>query len=193
MLIQPNVKTLISTTLAPLAWLHSLIGDRTGRVWAFACLSQRLGCLDSSNVILGCPTIHGTAKISLGKNIMIYSGTHFETQQDGEIHIADDVVISRGVHLVSFSKIEIDQGAMIGEYASIRDANHRFGAGLNIRSSGHQTKAVKIGAGAWIGRGATILAGVVVGAGAVIGANAVVTKDVPPHAVVGGVPAKNLH
>lgn len=42
----------------------------------------------------------------------------------------------------------------------------------------------------WIGYGATILSGVHVGQGAVIAAGAVVTKDVPPYAVVGGVPAK---
>lgn len=42
----------------------------------------------------------------------------------------------------------------------------------------------------WIGVGATIMSGVEVGQGAVIGANALVTKDVPPYAVVGGVPAK---
>ena len=42
----------------------------------------------------------------------------------------------------------------------------------------------------WIGFGATILSGVHIGQGAVIAAGAVVTKDVPPYAIVGGVPAK---
>jgi len=49
---------------------------------------------------------------------------------------------------------------------------------------------VIIGNDVWIGYGATILSGVTVGDGAVIAAHAVVTKDVPPYAVVGGVPAK---
>lgn len=43
---------------------------------------------------------------------------------------------------------------------------------------------------AWIGYGATILSGVHIGQGAVIAAGSVVTKDVPPYAIVGGVPAK---
>lgn len=42
----------------------------------------------------------------------------------------------------------------------------------------------------WIGANATILKGVTVGEGAVVAAGSVVTKDVPPYAIVGGVPAK---
>ena len=52
------------------------------------------------------------------------------------------------------------------------------------------TKRTKIGSDVWIGHGATVKQGVNIGHGAVIGSNAVVTKDVPPYAVVGGVPAK---
>lgn len=42
----------------------------------------------------------------------------------------------------------------------------------------------------WIGMKSTIMGGVTVGNGAIIAAHSVVTKDVPPYAVVGGVPAK---
>ncbi|MGN1275552.1 MAG: CatB-related O-acetyltransferase, partial [Floccifex sp.] len=49
-----------------------------------------------------------------------------------------------------------------------------------------------IGNDVWIGNNVTILAGVSVGDGAVLAAGAVVTKDVPPYAIVGGVPAKIL-
>lgn len=47
-----------------------------------------------------------------------------------------------------------------------------------------------IGDDVWIGYGAIIMSGVHVGQGAVIAAGAVVVKDVPPYAIVGGVPAK---
>lgn len=47
-----------------------------------------------------------------------------------------------------------------------------------------------IGNDVWIGANVIILGGIHVGNGAVIGTGAVVTKDVPPYAIVGGVPAK---
>ena len=49
---------------------------------------------------------------------------------------------------------------------------------------------IVIGDDVWIGSRAIILSGVHIGQGAVIGAGAVVTKDVPPYAIVGGVPAQ---
>ena len=51
-------------------------------------------------------------------------------------------------------------------------------------------RRVRIGNDVWIGENAVILGGVTVGDGAVIAAGAVVSKDVPPYAIVGGVPAK---
>ena len=52
------------------------------------------------------------------------------------------------------------------------------------------TKPVTIGNDCWIGRNAIIMDGVTVGHGAIVGAGAVVTKDVPPYAIVAGVPAR---
>ena len=51
---------------------------------------------------------------------------------------------------------------------------------------------VVIGNDVWIGCGAMIMGGVTLGDGCIVAAGAVVTKDVPPYAIVGGVPAKVL-
>lgn len=57
---------------------------------------------------------------------------------------------------------------------------------------GGEGATVLIGNDVWIGARALIMGGVKIGDGAIIAAGAVVTKDVPPYAIVGGVPAKIL-
>ena len=58
------------------------------------------------------------------------------------------------------------------------------------RSHFKQYKQTTVGHDVWIGARATLIDGVAIADGAVIGAGAVVTKDVPPYAIVGGVPAR---
>lgn len=72
----------------------------------------------------------------------------------------------------------------------------------NTRHSGPQKRFAKfelpeskktiIGNDVWIGHGVTIKQGTTIGDGAVVGSNTLITKDVPPYAIVGGVPAKIL-
>jgi len=188
----PTVKHLLASTLVPLARLSQAVQQPLQRLWAFVRLRAIYPSLDPSVVVLGTPEIHGTRRLVLGRNLYFYRAVHLETQEDGEIVIGDDVVISRGVHLVAHHGIYIGAGSMLGEYASVRDADHRFGPGIAPRTSGHEGRSVHIGCNVWIGRGASVLAGVRIGDGAVIGANAAVTRDVPPGAVVGGVPARPL-
>lgn len=53
-------------------------------------------------------------------------------------------------------------------------------------------RPVKVGNDVWIGDRAIVMDGLTIGDGAIVAANAVVTKDVPPYAIVAGVPAKIL-
>jgi acetyltransferase-like isoleucine patch superfamily enzyme len=187
-----RAKSLLTAVLRPIAAMSRAL-DPARRLWAHSVFAARIdGPLPPSAVILGAPEVHGTGRIRCGEDLYLYRDLHLETREQGSIAIGNGVVISRGAHLVAFYGITIGDGAMIGEYSSLRDANHNFGGGGSVRHTGHSGAAISIGRNAWVGRGVTILPGVTVGDGAVIGANAVVTRDVPAGAVVGGVPAKPL-
>lgn len=81
-----------------------------------------------------------------------------------------------------------------GEHRTDWITTYPFNALVNELSEikGHPaTKGdIIIGNDVWIAGGAKIMSGVTIGDGAVIGANALVTKDIPPYAICGGVPAK---
>jgi acetyltransferase-like isoleucine patch superfamily enzyme len=185
-----------SAMAAPLVFGYKLLAQfrqSWTRVSAFAALKARLTVpLPASTVILGRANVYGTGKIRCGEGLLIYPHQYMETQGDGEIILGDGVVLSSGVHLVAYAGIFIGKGTMIGEYTSIRDANHTRQEGCTLRDAGHSAKPIVIGREVWIGRGVAILSGVTIGDGATVGANAVVTKDVPPGAIVAGVPAVPL-
>ncbi|MBS1751529.1 MAG: CatB-related O-acetyltransferase [Bacteroidetes bacterium] len=95
--------------------------------------------------------------------------------------IAHDVIIGLGAHPLN----------MFSTSPLFYKANNTMRVKLVTTDSNFQEyKQIQIGNDVWIGARAIILDGVVVGNGAVIAAGAVVTKDVPPFAIVGGVPAK---
>lgn len=187
-----GLKTALARALRPLVRAHLAL-EPLRRAWRHARLESELGRrLDASTILLGSPFVAGTANVGLGRDLLFYPEVHLETQEHGSLEIGDGVVLSRGVHLVAFERVEIGDGTMLGEYASVRDANHRYGLDVSIRDAGHASAPVRIGRGVWIGRGVTVLAGVRIGEGAVVGANAVVTHDVDAGAVVVGVPARPL-
>ncbi len=186
-----STKSLAVAALLPFAWLRRRVLAPLERLWSHVRLRERITTpLDPSVVVLGPAEIHGTGNIRLGRALYLYPGLYLETQGAGEIDVGDEVVMSRGVHLVAFARIRIGEGSMIGEYTSIRDANHRTDGDRALRWSGHESRPIQIGRQVWIGRGVTVLPGVSIGDGAVIGANAVVTRDIPAGAIAVGVPAR---
>lgn len=100
-----------------------------------------------------------------------------------------------GINASIGEQTHIGSDVMMGPDCVIYTRNHRFDRlDIPMREQGYgPVEPVEIGDDCWIGGRVTILPGVHVGNGAVIAAGAVVTKDVPPYAVVGGVPAKIIY
>lgn len=86
--------------------------------------------------------------------------------------------------------IVIGDGSVIGSDVIIGQGCTVGGRGRPDSAGGLRHGMPVIGNGVYIGPGARILGPIRVGRQAVIGANAVVITDVPPYAVMGGVPAR---
>lgn len=88
-------------------------------------------------------------------------------------------------------RVRCGDGVRIASHVSIVGFNHGFDDPTQpIHVQKHETLGIVIEDDVWIGANAVVLDGVTVGKGAVIAAGAVVSKEVPPMAIVGGVPAK---
>ena len=113
----------------------------------------------------------------------------FYTDFGKNITIGKDVFINSGCHFQDQGGIEIGDGALIGHNVVLATINHDLNPKENRKN---HYAAIKIGAHVWIGSNATVLPGVTIGDYAVVAAGAVVTRDVPAMTVVGGVPARVL-
>ncbi|MDB5613549.1 MAG: acyltransferase, partial [Devosia sp.] len=88
-------------------------------------------------------------------------------------------------------RVRCGNGVRIASHVTIVGFNHGFDdPSVPIHVQKHETLGIVIEDDVWVGANAVVLDGVTVGRGAVIAAGAVVSKDVPPMAIVAGVPAK---
>lgn len=111
----------------------------------------------------------------------------FYTDFGKNITIGKDVFINSGCHFQDQGGITIGDGSFIGHNVVFATINHDLNP---MKNRENHYEPIVIGAHVWIGSNATILPGVTVGKWAVVGAGAVVAKDVEPYTVVGGVPAR---
>jgi len=107
----------------------------------------------------------------------------------GDIIIGDHTRI--GLHNTIIGPVTIGSHVNLAQGITITALNHNFSdAEKRIDEQGVNTTPVVIEDDIWIGANAVILPGVTIGQHSVVAAGAIVTKDVPPHSLVAGVPAK---
>lgn len=112
---------------------------------------------------------------------------------------AERIRIGAGSHIGEFSiiwagnstgRVVLGCKALLAPHVTLTASNYGVERGTPVMDQPKIEKDIVIGDDVWVGANAVVTAGVTVGDGAIIGAGAVVTRDVPPYAIVGGVPAK---
>lgn len=119
--------------------------------------------------------INGSARIFYGGDIMLF--------ENAKLSIGNSYINS-GCTIRVTDRIEIGDDCAISFGFTAMDNNFHQINGVNI------AKPVIVEDHVWIGAGVTILPGVVVGTGSIIAAGAIVTKSIPPHSLVAGIPAR---
>jgi acetyltransferase-like isoleucine patch superfamily enzyme len=133
------------------------------RMWIY----RRLGMICANGSIIWCGNrINHPDRISVGENSIVGP---------------ENVLLSQG-------------GIRIGDNVNISGFSFIISQEHNIASAGLETTLaeVVIEDYVWLATNVTVLPGVRIGRGAAVAAGSIVTKDVPPCAVVGGVPAKTI-
>lgn len=107
----------------------------------------------------------------------------------GDVIIGDHTRI--GLHNTIIGPVTIGSHVNLAQGITVTALNHNFeDSDRRIDEQGVSTNPVTIEDDIWIGANAVILPGITIGQHSVVAAGAVVTKDVPPHSLVAGVPAK---
>lgn len=145
-----------------------------------------------------------------GKHSVIHRSVRMDTPPYRQFRLGDDSVIESfccinnavgdviignhtrvGLHNTIIGPVTIGNHVNLAQGITVTALNHNFSdSDKKIDEQGITTNAVTIENDVWIGANAVVLPGVTIGNHSVVAAGAVVTKDVPSHSLVAGIPAK---
>jgi acetyltransferase-like isoleucine patch superfamily enzyme len=132
------------------------------------------------------------AEMSIGPFCWIGEGCAFRAHE-GTLRIGSKCTFGGKNTINCYERVEIGDEALWADDIYVVDFDHWYiDPQVSIRSQGIRKEPIIIERNVWIAEKATVLRGVKVGEGSVIGAHSLVIRDVPPYAVVGGVPARIL-
>lgn len=165
----------------------------------FARMGKKIGIYQGVELL-------GASAMEIGSDVKILRNTRLEIRDPNSfIYLGKKVCLDCGVDIRTAGKdcwIEIGENSYLGPYVCMAGpGNIKIGKNCQIaahsgvyannhRDYGLSREGIEIEDKCWIGSGVRILDGVTIGTGSVIGAGAVVTKNIPPHSIAVGVPAK---
>jgi acetyltransferase-like isoleucine patch superfamily enzyme len=109
------------------------------------------------------------------------------------VSIGSGSMVGENCFLDGYGGLTIGRDVLIAHNTSLIAEDHGYSTRrLPIRKQPKTPGAIVVEDDVWIGCGVRVLKGVTIGRGAIVAAGAVVTKDVPPYAIVGGIPGRVL-
>jgi acetyltransferase-like isoleucine patch superfamily enzyme len=210
----PGRYVLEQSLMAAVGWIPTVLG-----LGLRAVLYRLILRMEGWAAIENGVRLRFASNIRLGHGVYLDQGVYLHACPNG-ITIGDNTIVMHGavLHVYNFrdlpnAGIRIGRDSLIGEYSVIRGqggvqignrvytspftqiiaVNHVFDdPSRPFVEQGITAEGIVIEDDVWLGSGAVVTDGVRVGKGAVVAAGAVVTTDVPPHTVVGGVPARPI-
>jgi putative colanic acid biosynthesis acetyltransferase WcaF len=132
--------------------------------------------------------LYGAAGVAIedpGRSLIML---HTELHTPRRITLGRGTTIGRNVLLDGRGGITFGRNVNVSSFSLFVTGTHD----LADRAFGDAYAPIVVEDRAWVATRATVLGGVTIGEGAVVAAGAVVVRDVPPHTVVGGVPARPI-
>jgi acetyltransferase-like isoleucine patch superfamily enzyme len=105
------------------------------------------------------------------------------------LEIGSDVYIATGCWLHACGGIVIEDAVQLGPYVVLVTGDHTRENG-SFRCGPSEHGPIRLCEGSWLAAHSTVTKNVTVGRGALLAANSVATRDIPPMALAGGVPAR---
>lgn len=181
-----------------LRWLFTFItrGARLVRSQYWSFIIRAMGGQVGTGFRVGPRLIFKTAPhkgIMIGNHVSFGSDVVIDVPECGSLTMGDRVKLNLAVLVAAQSHVVMGDDVIVGEYTSIRDADHGMALnGVAMQCQPMVASPVHIGNDVWIGRGVAVLKGSYLGNGAIIGANAVVLARVENDKIAAGVPARSL-
>ena len=142
----------------------------------------------------------------IGNRCRVFNSVVEEARIDEDVnigpygHLRKGAHLAAGVHMGNFGEVKnayLGPGTKMGHFSYIGDAtigeDVNIGAGtITCNYDGVRKNHTEIGNGVFIGSDTMLVAPLKLGEGSRTGAGSVVTKDIPPHALAVGVPARAI-
>lgn len=174
------------------ARIRKLATEEFGSVLSRRSLARMAGALPTQAFDRLRTALMRQAGVQIGPSSLIQGSMHITGSGPNpcaQVSIGSFSIVSGTLHCDVGGPIRIGDRVRIGHDVSLLTVDHQVGPDY-MRSGKTKHGPIEIGDGAWLASRVVVLPGVRIGAGAIVAAGSVVTRDVPDHTLVVGVPAR---